>query len=99
MFTLAHRNSTLGLNGLDVVRRDRIQNADPGGWFLCVAIPPRSGPFHTQSPAMSRDHLIPTWEAMTSMCQTCRDLIDAAVALSTVKLDPGADRVELMMYF
>jgi hypothetical protein len=53
VFTPAQRNSTLDLNGLDAVRRDRIQNADPGGWFLCVAIPPRSGPFHTQSPAMS----------------------------------------------
>ncbi len=55
MFTPARRNSTLGLNGLDAVRRDRIQNADPGGWFLCVAIPPRSGPLHTQSPPMSSD--------------------------------------------
>src|SRR5271157_2233228 len=52
-FTSAQGNSTLGLNGLDAVRRDCIQNADPGGWFLCVAIPPRSSPLHTQSPPMS----------------------------------------------
>ncbi len=54
-FTSDRGDCTLGFNGLAAVRRDRIQNADPGGWFLCVAIPPRSGPFYTQSPAMLSD--------------------------------------------
>ncbi len=55
MFTPARRNGTLGLNGLDAGRRDRLQHANPRGWFLCVAIPPRSGPLHTQSPDMSHN--------------------------------------------
>ena len=104
MFTPAQENSILCLNGLDAVRRDRIHNADPGGWFLCVAIPPWSGPLHTQSPAMSpnpppahpdgRDgswkHLVPP--ATYRILDTATQMAQSALAISHSR-HPEAIRV------
>src|SRR5262245_19001661 len=93
---ISSRNGILYLTGLDVVRVSRIHNTDRVGWFLCVAIPPRSGPFPTQSQPHVAVAVPPVpwlWHSVLDLCPLLPSMQDGTLGTHFQERDARGARM------